>query len=233
MVFQSYNLFGHMTVLENVMQPQVTLLHRSRQDACDIAMQQLSMVGMADRILRYPDELSGGQKQRVAIARTLAMDPELILFDEPTSALDPTMVGEVEYIIKKLAGEGRTMLIVTHEMRFAREVSNRVFYMDEKGIYEDGPTEQIFTAPQRKRPAASSDVSGRWRSISTQNTSTMSALCGRSKDSATSWAFPDRIAENCSFFLKRRVSRRSCRRWVKIPLCGQSMSMTRRAEVCG
>ena len=151
MVFQSYNLFGHMTVLENVMQPQVTLLHRSRQEACDIAMQQLSMVGMADRILRYPNELSGGQKQRVAIARTLAMDPELILFDEPTSALDPTMVGEVEYIIKKLAAEGRTMLIVTHEMRFAREVSNRVFYMDEKGIYEDGPTEQIFTAPQREK----------------------------------------------------------------------------------
>ena len=151
MVFQSYNLFGHMTVLENVMQPQVTLLHRSRQDACDVAMQQLSMVGMADRILRYPDELSGGQKQRVAIARTLAMDPELILFDEPTSALDPTMVGEVEYIIKKLAGEGRTMLIVTHEMRFAREVSNRVFYMDEKGIYEDGPTEQIFDHPLREK----------------------------------------------------------------------------------
>ena len=151
MVFQSFNLFSHMTVLENVMKPQVTLLHRSREEACEKAMHYLSMVGMADRALRYPDDLSGGQKQRVAIARTLAMDPELILMDEPTSALDPTMVGEVEYVLKKLAKEGRTMLIVTHDMRLARELSSRVFYMDEKGIYEDGPTEQIFDHPLREK----------------------------------------------------------------------------------
>jgi len=151
MVFQSYNLFGHMTVLENVMNPQITLLGRTRQEAYDKAMDYLTMVGMADRALRYPDALSGGQKQRVAIARTLAMDPEVILLDEPTSALDPTMVGEVEYVIKKLAKQGRTMIIVTHEMRFAREVSNRIFYMDEKGIYEEGPTEKIFTNPDREK----------------------------------------------------------------------------------
>jgi len=151
MVFQQFNLFGHMTVLENVITPQIDLLGRSRQEACDKAMEYLRLVGMAEKVFSYPDSLSGGQKQRVAIARTLAMDPELILFDEPTSALDPTMVGEVQYVVKKLAQQGRTMVLVTHEMSFAREVSNRVFYMDEQGIYEDGPTEQIFENPQKEK----------------------------------------------------------------------------------
>jgi len=151
MVFQNYNLFGHLTVVENAMNPQVDLLGRTRQEAYDKAIKYLKMVGMADRALRYPDALSGGQKQRVAIARTLSMDPDVILLDEPTSALDPTMVGEVEYVIKKLAKQGRTMVIVTHEMRLAREVSNRVFYMDEKGIYEEGPTEEIFCNPKREK----------------------------------------------------------------------------------
>ncbi len=151
MVFQQFNLFGHMTVLENVITPQMDLLKRSRQEACDKAMEYLRLVGMTEKVFSYPDELSGGQKQRVAIARTLAMDPEVILFDEPTSALDPTMVGEVQYVVKKLAKSGRTMVIVTHEMNFAREVSNRVFYMDEQGIYEDGPTEQIFDYPQKEK----------------------------------------------------------------------------------
>jgi len=151
MVFQQFNLFGHMTVLENVMAPQIDLLGTSKQDACDNAMKYLRLVGMADAKFKYPSSLSGGQKQRVAIARTLAMEPEVILFDEPTSALDPTMVGEVEYVIKKLAKTGRTMVIVTHEMDFAREVSNRVFYMDQKGIYEDASTEEIFTNPKKDR----------------------------------------------------------------------------------
>ncbi len=151
MVFQSFNLFGHMTVLENVMNPQIDLLGTSRQEACDRAMEQLHLVGMADKIFSYPSQLSGGQKQRVAIARTLALNPDVILLDEPTSALDPTMVGEVEYVIKRLAAQGRTMLIVTHEIRFAREISNRTFYMDEQGIYEDGPTEEVFTHPKRDK----------------------------------------------------------------------------------
>ncbi len=151
MVFQSFNLFGHQTVIENVMNAPILLSGLSRQEAYGRAMKLLRMVGMEGRALHYPDMLSGGQKQRVAIARTLSMDPDIVLFDEPTSALDPTMVGEVEAVIRELAKTGKTMMIVTHEMRFAREISNRVFYMDEGGIYEDGTPEQIFDHPQRER----------------------------------------------------------------------------------
>ena len=151
MVFQSFNLFEHLTVIENIMIPQIDLLKRSRQEAFDKAKELLQDVGLLQRALSYPAELSGGQKQRVAIARTLAMDPEVILFDEPTSALDPTMVGEVQSVIRKLSGSGKTMLIVTHEMKFARDVSNRVFYMDQGVIYEDGSPEQIFDHPQKER----------------------------------------------------------------------------------
>ena len=151
MVFQSYNLFSHMTVIENIMTGPVTLLGKSRQEAYDRGMDLLRSVGLADRALRFPDELSGGQKQRVAIARTLAMDPEIVLFDEPTSALDPTMVGEVLAVIRNLAKEGLTMMIVTHEMSFARDVSTRVFYMDEGEIYEDGTPEEIFDHPKREK----------------------------------------------------------------------------------
>ena len=151
MVFQSFNLFGHRTVIENVMDSPVDLLGKSRQEAYDKAMALLKMVGMEGRAFNYPDMLSGGQKQRVAIARTLSMDPDIILFDEPTSALDPTMIGEVQSVIRKLAETGKTMIIVTHEMKFAREICNRVFYMDDGGIYEDGTPEQIFDSPQRER----------------------------------------------------------------------------------
>lgn len=133
------------------MAAQVDLLGRSRQEAYDRAMELLLTVGLSDKVLSYPDELSGGQKQRIAIARALATDPEVILFDEPTSALDPTMVGEVETVVRDLARKGLTMIIVTHEMKFAREVSNRVFYMDEGGIYEDGTPEQIFVNPRREK----------------------------------------------------------------------------------
>ena len=150
MVFQSFNLFGHQTVIENVMKGPIDLLGVSRQEAYDRAMELLRMVGMEGRAFNYPDMLSGGQKQRVAIARTLSMDPDIILFDEPTSALDPTMVGEVQSVIRKLAEMGKTMMIVTHEMKFAREICNRVFYMDEGGIYEDGTPEEIFDHPQRE-----------------------------------------------------------------------------------
>ena len=151
MVFQSFNLFGHMTVIENVMAAPRHILKQSKQQAYSKAMELLETVGLADKALSYPDQLSGGQKQRVAIARTLAMEPEIILFDEPTSALDPTMIGEVQAVIKSLAAKGLTLLIVTHEMRFAKEIANRVFYMDEGGIYEEGTPEEIFDHPQKER----------------------------------------------------------------------------------
>ncbi len=154
MVFQSFNLFSHLTVIENIMLGPIDLLKLSKQEAYDEGMRLLATVGLAEKALNYPDELSGGQKQRVAIARALAMKPEIILFDEPTSALDPTMVGEVLAVIRSLAREGLTMLIVTHEMKFARDVSTRIFYMDEGGIYEDGPPEQIFDHPKRERTRA-------------------------------------------------------------------------------
>ena len=151
MVFQHFNLFPHMTVIENIMAAPMDLLGISKQEAYDKGIELLRRVGLADKALNYPDMMSGGQKQRIAIARTLAMDPEIILFDEPTSALDPTMIGEVQAVIRDLARQGITMIIVTHEMKFAREVCNRVFYMDQGGIYEDGSPEQIFDDPQKER----------------------------------------------------------------------------------
>ena len=151
MVFQSFNLFPHLTVVENIMLGPVELLGRSRQEAYDRGLALLQQVGLVEKTWNYPDELSGGQKQRVAIARTLAMDPQIILFDEPTSALDPTMVGEVLSVIRRLAEQGLTMLIVTHEMKFARDVSNRVFYMDQGLIYEEGSPQQIFEVPKTQR----------------------------------------------------------------------------------
>lgn len=150
MVFQSFNLFGHLTVIENLMLAQIDILKRSKQEAYDTGVELLKRVGLSGRESQYPDELSGGQKQRVAIARTLAMDPDVILLDEPTSALDPTMVGEVQSVIRDLARSGKTMMIVTHEMSFARAICNRVFYVDEGGIYEDGTPEQIFEHPKKE-----------------------------------------------------------------------------------
>ena len=150
MVFQSFNLFGHKTVIENVMLAPMDLLGRPKQEAYDTGMRLLRTVGLAEKAFNYPDELSGGQKQRIAIARTLAMDPEVILLDEPTSALDPTMVGEVQAVIRDLARTGKTLMIVTHEMNFAKAICNRVFYMDEGGVYEDGSPEQIFDHPRRE-----------------------------------------------------------------------------------
>ena len=147
MVFQSFNLFDHMTVLENITYAPVRLLKLSEENAREEAMELLKKVGLAQKADVFPDSLSGGQKQRVAIARALAMHPDVILFDEPTSALDPTMVGEVLSVMRQLAKDGMTMLIVTHEMRFARDVSTRIFFMNEGIIYEDGTPEQIFEHP--------------------------------------------------------------------------------------
>ena len=149
MVFQSFNLFGHLNAIENIMQAQIDILKRSKEEAYKTGIEILRRVGLADKENNYPDELSGGQKQRVAIARTLAMDPEVILFDEPTSALDPTMVGEVQSVIRNLTNTDKIMLIVTHELNFARSIATRVFYLDQGGIYEEGTPEQIFEHPQR------------------------------------------------------------------------------------
>jgi len=154
MVFQSFNLFSHLMVMENIMLGPVNLLKMGRQEAFDEAMKLLTLVGLAEKAFAYPDELSGGQKQRVAIARALAMKPEIMLFDEPTSALDPTMISEVLAVIRKLALDGMTMMIVTHEMKFARDVSTRVLYMDEGIIFEEGTPQQIFGEPQKDKTRA-------------------------------------------------------------------------------
>ena len=151
MVFQHFNLFPHMTILENMTLAPIQLLHKSKEEAEEKAMQLLSRVGLADRANAYPHQLSGGQKQRVAIVRALCMEPEVMLFDEPTSALDPEMVGEVLEVMKALAKQGMTMVVVTHEMGFAREVSNRVMFLDGGVIAEEGTPEEIFTNPQSER----------------------------------------------------------------------------------
>lgn len=154
MVFQSFNLFSHLSVLENLTLGPIRLRGMRRQVAEEKARELLRLVGLAEKADSYPDELSGGQQQRVAIARCLAMEPEIILFDEPTSALDPTMVSEVLSVIRRLARDGMTMAIVTHEMDFARDVSNRVLYMDEGLVYEEGTPEQIFENPQKPNTRA-------------------------------------------------------------------------------
>ena len=150
MVFQSFNLFNNMTVLENCVVGQVKVLKKDRETARTNAMQYLEQVGMAPYINAKPRQISGGQKQRVAIARALAMEPEVLLFDEPTSALDPEMVGEVLSVMQDLARAGMTMLVVTHEMAFARDVSSHVVYMNQGVICEEGTPEQIFGDPQRQ-----------------------------------------------------------------------------------
>ena len=150
MVFQSFNLFNNMTVLDNCIVGQVKVLKKSKEEARQHALYYLEKVGMTPYINAKPRQISGGQKQRVAIARALAMDPEILLFDEPTSALDPEMVGEVLEVMRSLAKEGITMLVVTHEMAFARDVSNRVVYMDKGVICEQGVPEQVFGDPQKQ-----------------------------------------------------------------------------------
>ncbi len=150
MVFQNFNLFEHLTVLENLTIGPVKLLGRPAEQARERGRELLKMVGLSEKENAFPSELSGGQKQRIAIARCLSMDPEIILFDEPTSALDPTMVSEVLGVIRRLKKEGMTMAIVTHEMKFARDVSSRIFYMDQGVVYEEGTPEQIFDHPQRE-----------------------------------------------------------------------------------
>ena len=151
MVFQHFNLFPHMTVLRNLTLGPTQLLKKSQAEADRKAMQLLERVGLADRADAYPSQLSGGQKQRIAIVRALCMEPDVMLFDEPTSALDPEMVGEVLDVMKRLAKDGMTMVVVTHEMGFAREVADRVLFMDEGQIVEEGTPDEIFSHPQQQR----------------------------------------------------------------------------------
>lgn len=151
MVFQGFNLFPHMTVLENVMEAPIIVKKQDKKETLEIAKKLISKVGLADKSGSYPSKLSGGQKQRVAIARALAMNPDLMLFDEPTSALDPELVGEVLRVMKDLASEGMTMVVVTHEMGFAKEVADRVIFMDDGKIVEEGTPEQIFASPKEAR----------------------------------------------------------------------------------
>ncbi|EPH96791.1 MULTISPECIES: amino acid ABC transporter ATP-binding protein [unclassified Enterococcus] len=151
MVFQHFNLFPHLSVLENIILAPMDLKKTPRAEAEQMAVKLLETVGLADKKDMYPDNLSGGQKQRVAIARALAMNPDIMLFDEPTSALDPEMVGDVLNVMKKLAKQGMTMIIVTHEMGFAKEVANRVMFIDGGNFLEDGTPEEVFNNPQNDR----------------------------------------------------------------------------------
>ncbi|GGK09291.1 glutamine ABC transporter ATP-binding protein [Pilimelia anulata] len=151
MVFQQFNLFGHLTVLQNVTIAQRRVLRRPRREAEAVARANLERVGLADKAAAYPAQLSGGQQQRAAIARSLAMSPELMLFDEPTSALDPELVGEVLGVMRSLAAEGMTMMVVTHEMGFAREVADRVAFMDGGTIVESGPPDGVLGDPKQSR----------------------------------------------------------------------------------
>lgn len=149
MVYQSFNLFSHLSVLENIILAPMKVKKISKEEAISKAYELLKMVGMENRATHMPDQLSGGQKQRVAIARALAMEPEVMLFDEPTSALDPTMVDEVETVIKRLVDSGMTSIIVTHEMRFARNIASNILFLAEGGVYEEGSPDQIFDNPQK------------------------------------------------------------------------------------
>ena len=151
MVFQQFNLFPHMTVLQNISFAPASLKLKTKEEAKKKAMDLLKRVGLEEKAMAYPDQLSGGQQQRVAIARALAMDPDVMLFDEPTSALDPEMVGEVLNVMKQLAKDGMTMIVVSHEMGFAREVADRVIFIDEGYIVEQGPPAEIFGNPQNQR----------------------------------------------------------------------------------
>jgi polar amino acid transport system ATP-binding protein len=151
MVFQRFNLFQHMTALENIIEGPMTVQRRRRAEAVDEAMALLERVGLTAKRDAYPSELSGGQQQRIAIARALAMRPKLMLFDEPTSALDPELVGEVLVVMRDLAGSGMTMIVVTHELGFAREVANEVAFMDQGRIVERGPPKELLVAPQHQR----------------------------------------------------------------------------------
>ncbi|MGC4241118.1 MAG: amino acid ABC transporter ATP-binding protein [Herbaspirillum sp.] len=151
MVFQRFNLFPHMTVLENLIMAPMQVRKLSRSDAVLVAEKLLQKVGLLDKIDAFPNQLSGGQQQRVAIARALAMEPKVMLFDEPTSALDPELVGEVLTVMKQLAEEGMTMVVVTHEMGFAREVADRVFFIDQGVIMEEGPPQQVLGEPVHER----------------------------------------------------------------------------------
>jgi cystine transport system ATP-binding protein len=151
MVFQSFNLFPHMTALENVIEGPVTVKNMPEEQAIALGEKFLAKVGLMDKRDQYPSRLSGGQQQRVAIARSLAMEPKIMLFDEPTSALDPELIGEVLDVMKELAREGMTMLVVTHEMTFAREVADRAIFMEDGIIFEQGPPEQIFGNPKEAR----------------------------------------------------------------------------------
>lgn len=151
MVFQNFNLFPHMTVLQNVMEAPITVKDEDKNEVLKISEELIEKVGLKDKLSYYPSKLSGGQKQRVAIARALAMKPDLMLFDEPTSALDPELVGEVLGVMKNLASEGMTMVVVTHEMGFAKEVADRVIFMDGGKIVEEGSPEEFFNSPKEQR----------------------------------------------------------------------------------
>ena len=205
MVFQSFNLFAHLTVLENLTLAPIRLKGMTPAAANAKGMELLRLVGLAERAHFLPEQLSGGQKQRVAIARCLAMDPEVILFDEPTSALDPTMVSEVLAVIRKLARDGMTMVIVTHEMDFARDVSTRVFYMDEGTIYEEGPPEQVFGEPRREKTRGFIQRIRRYTHHIANADFDFYAMNGEIEAFAEKQALPQRLRHNLQLLVEEMV----------------------------
>ena len=206
MVFQSFNLFEHLLVAENIMLGPTRLLGMGKQEAYELSLKLLKQVGLKDKTLNYPRELSGGQRQRVAIARALAMNPEILLFDEPTSALDPTMVSEVLSVIKSLASRGLTMLIVTHEMRFARDVSSRVFYMDRGELWEAGPPQQIFEHPQRTETYEFVFRVRSWRWEIHDLDYDFHAMMGSLEEFCTRQFLERRIANGCQLMMEELLS---------------------------
>ena len=205
MVYQSFNLFSHLSVLENIILAPMKVKKISKEEAISKAYELLKMVGMENRATHMPDQLSGGQKQRVAIARALAMEPEVMLFDEPTSALDPTMVDEVETVIKRLVDSGMTSIIVTHEMRFARNIASNILFLAEGGVYEEGSPDQIFDNPQKDLTRRFIYRSRMYEEALNKTDIDIYELCSRIRQYAIAYGLTRKQSKGIEYFCKELI----------------------------
>ena len=205
MVYQSFNLFSHLSVLENIILAPMKVKKISKEEAISKAYELLKMVGMENRATHMPDQLSGGQKQRVAIARALAMEPEVMLFDEPTSALDPTMVDEVETVIKRLVDSGMTSIIVTHEMRFARNIASNILFLAEGGVYEEGSPDQIFDNPQKDLTRRFIYRSRMYEEALNKTDIDIYELCSRIRQYAIAYGLTRRQSKGIEYFCEELI----------------------------
>ena len=205
MVYQSFNLFSHLSVLENIILAPMKVKKISKEEAISKAYELLKMVGMENRATHMPDQLSGGQKQRVAIARALAMEPEVMLFDEPTSALDPTMVDEVETVIKRLVDSGMTSIIVTHEMRFARNIASNILFLAEGGVYEEGSPDQIFDNPQKDLTRRFIYRSRMYEEALNKNDIDIYELCSRIRQYAIAYGLTRKQSKGIEYFCEELI----------------------------